>query len=49
MEPKGSLLHSQRPATCPYPEPGKGQVEEQLSLKLKIFNFCTSLTFTFLR
>jgi len=23
MEPKGSLLHSQVPATCPYPEPAK--------------------------
>ena len=22
-EPKGSLLHSQVPATCPYPEPGQ--------------------------
>jgi hypothetical protein len=21
MEPEGSLLHSQVPATCPYPEP----------------------------
>jgi hypothetical protein len=21
MEPEGSLLHSQQPATCPYPEP----------------------------
>ena len=21
MEPEGSLLHSQLPATCPYPEP----------------------------
>jgi hypothetical protein len=21
MEPEGSLLHSQKPATCPYPEP----------------------------
>jgi hypothetical protein len=21
MEPEGSLLHSQEPATCPYPEP----------------------------
>jgi len=23
MEPKGSLLHSQVPATCPYPEPAE--------------------------
>ena len=23
MEPKGSLLHSQVPATCPYPEPAQ--------------------------
>jgi hypothetical protein len=23
MEPKGSLPHSQVPANCPYPEPGK--------------------------
>jgi len=23
MEPEGSLLHSQLPATCPYPEPAR--------------------------
>ena len=23
MEPKGSLPHSQVPATCPYPEPAR--------------------------
>jgi len=23
MEPEGSLLHSQTPATCPYPEPAR--------------------------
>jgi len=23
MEPEGSLLHSQVPATCPYPEPAR--------------------------
>jgi hypothetical protein len=23
MEPQGSLLHSQEPVTCPYPEPGQ--------------------------
>jgi hypothetical protein len=23
MEAEGSLLHSQVPATCPYPEPGQ--------------------------
>ena len=23
MEPEGSLLHSQMPTTCPYPEPAK--------------------------
>ena len=23
MEPEGSLLHSQMPATCPYPEPAR--------------------------
>jgi hypothetical protein len=23
MEPEGSLPHSQKPATCPYPEPYK--------------------------
>ena len=23
VEPQGSLLHSQAPATCPYPQPDK--------------------------
>jgi len=26
METEGSLLHSQVPATCPYPEPAQVQV-----------------------
>jgi hypothetical protein len=46
MEPKGSLPHSQVPAAFLYPEPGQGQVKEQLSA---IFNFCTSLTFNFVK
>jgi hypothetical protein len=30
MEPKGSLPHSQVPATCPYPTPGIDQIPAKL-------------------
>ena len=32
MEPKGSLPHSQAPATCPYPEPARSSPYTQIPL-----------------
>jgi hypothetical protein len=32
MEPKGSLPHSQEPATCPYPEPNLGLTSEKYKI-----------------
>jgi len=32
MEPKSSLLHSQVPATCPYPEPIPSSPQNPLPL-----------------
>jgi hypothetical protein len=32
MEPKGSLPHSQQPATCPYPEPARSSLYPHILL-----------------
>jgi len=32
MEPEGSLLHSQEPATCPNPEPARSSPYPNISL-----------------
>ena len=36
MEPKGSLLHSQVPSTCPYPEPARSRASHFLKIHLNI-------------
>jgi hypothetical protein len=50
MEPKGSLLCSQEPATCPYPEPNESNPHPQtlfhkflINIQLMHFNHSTGL------
>ena len=38
MEPEGSLLHSQVPATCPYPEPAQSSPYTHIPLPEDPFN-----------
>jgi len=40
MEPEGPLLHSQVPATCPYPEPSRSSPHPHIPLPVLLFRSC---------
>ena len=43
MEPGGSLLHSQQPSTCPYPEPDESSPRNPFQFLNIRFNIITHL------
>ena len=44
MEPEGSLLHLQEPATCPYPEPDQSRLFSPIPLPAIHFNIILPFT-----